>query len=268
MRIGSRVLPAPRSMNRQKRIWLWTPGKTLSSFSKSYRAASWPFVTTSLKKNCVVASVAIPVGTITPVRPRGPVRTRSVSVKTAYVLMSPRPVSGKRALTRKKWLSPSARRLAASNSAYRRAPSRSSRSSVMSRLRAEAFLAPAIRGSRWAKNSCSWSLTRSHGGLPTTASNPPAQPVPGWTPVPVSGTANTSGNSRCQWKKRYCSRNSRISAWVVSGTADWLRLRNARNTWSVGASGAPSCLGQTKAAHQASAACTSSTYAADSVWAR
>ena len=70
-------------------------------------------------------------------------------------------------------------------------------------LRAAAFAAFAISGWRAAKNSCSWSLTRSQGGLPMTQEKPPAQPVAGSMSVAPLPTRKMCGNSTCQWKKRY-----------------------------------------------------------------
>ena len=67
-----------------------------------------------------------------------------------------------------------------------------------------------------AKNSCSWSLIRSHGGLPSTTSKPPP--------------AKTSGNSSGQWKKRW----SCGSAPAQSSRRPGCRLvRRVRSTWSV-----------------------------------
>lgn len=55
---------------------------------------------------------------------------------------------------------------------------RSSRfSSRIILARAAEFCALAISGRRLANHSFSWSLTRSHGGLPSTTSNPPFHPV-------------------------------------------------------------------------------------------
>ena len=58
-------------------------------------------------------------------------------------------------------------------------------------------------GLREAKNSCSWSLTRSQGGLPMTQEKPPDQPVAGSMSVAPLPTRKMWGNSTCQWKKRY-----------------------------------------------------------------
>ena len=73
-------------------------------------------------------------------------------------------------------------------------------------LRIAAVLASAISlRPTEAKNSLSWIFMRSQGGFPTTQVNPPCQPVVDSAPeVSESGTVKMPGNSRCQWKKRYC----------------------------------------------------------------
>ena len=73
----------PDIVRRQNFIRESTSGKIPARFSKSYNAANEDVVTRSLKKNWVVASVAIPVGTITPERPWGAVRLRNSSANTA-----------------------------------------------------------------------------------------------------------------------------------------------------------------------------------------
>lgn len=59
-----------------------------------------------------------------------------------------------------------------------------------------------MSGRRDANHSLSCSLMRSHGGLPSTASNPPFQPVSGFSASAAFWDGrNTSGNAKCQWKK-------------------------------------------------------------------
>ena len=119
--------------------------------------------------------------------------------------MSPWPVSGYRPDSRSRWLQPAALRSSASNSSNsaRSAGLSLSARAAISFLRAAAFAALAISGLREAKNSCSWSLTRSQGGLPMTQEKPPAQPVAGSMSVAPLPTRKMWGNSTCQWKKRY-----------------------------------------------------------------
>ena len=118
------------------------------------------------------------------------------SANSAYVLTSPRPVSGKRPPFSRRHSHEARRRFGqplgrlefiveATFGDCREAPP-SARQST--RPRAAALGAAAISGSRLAKNSCSCSLTRSHGGLPTTQSNPPS--------------AMTSANTSGQWRRR------------------------------------------------------------------
>jgi N-6 DNA Methylase len=87
---------------------------------KSCRLNSRFSLSRELKKGAVVASVAIPVGTITPARPRLDAMLANSSAKSAYVFTSPRPVSGNRPLssasTRAKTDDASAIRLETSNS--------------------------------------------------------------------------------------------------------------------------------------------------------
>ncbi|MFJ6636093.1 hypothetical protein ACIQMR_32635 [Streptomyces sp. NPDC091376] len=82
-------------MNRQKRYWLWTSGKTFSSFSMSNTVTNCRRSTRSPKNRDVVMSVAIPVGRTSPDMPFGASSIRARSANTAYALTSPRPVSGK-----------------------------------------------------------------------------------------------------------------------------------------------------------------------------
>ena len=74
----------------------------------------------------------------------------------------------------------------------------------MCRLRSAAVGASAISLSREANHSTSWSLIRSQGGLPITASKPPCgrsfcQP------------RQTPGNAASQWRKRSRSAMARAS---------------------------------------------------------
>ena len=111
----------------------------------------------------------------------------------------------------------------------------------MSFLRSAAFRAFAIDESRLAKNSCSWSLIRSHGGLPSTTSKPPR--------------ANTSGNANSQWNRRYCLEMRRVVSTITEDGAV-CPSRSASHVAVVGAAstiGPGSLLGQRKAAHHASA---------------
>ena len=85
--------PLP-TVNRQNFMRLSTSGKRRLRFSKSKTLASALVSTTSWKKNLVVSSVAIPVGSTQPVRPRSFTTFRMHSAKTAYRLMSPRPHRG------------------------------------------------------------------------------------------------------------------------------------------------------------------------------
>ena len=114
-------------------------------------------------------------------------------------------------------------------------------SAAMRLFRSAAFRAFAISGSRVAKNSCSWSLTRSQGGLPSTTSKPPR--------------AKICGNASSQWKKPWSSAMRRVVS-TSAGGGGASSSRSARHAAVVGAAsttGQGSPLGQRKAAHQASA---------------
>src|SRR5690606_16036586 len=95
---------------------------------------------------------------------------------------------------------------------YRSASFGFSSSQSVIRLRMAAPVNSAMEGSTTLKYFLSSNSERSHGGLPTTHENPPAHPAAGSTAplsedaLPSSGTAKMFGNSRCQWKKAYCSR--------------------------------------------------------------
>ena len=73
----------PLRVRRENLSLLSIPGKTFSRFSKSKRLTSLWLVTISSKKAFVELSVAIPVGTIRPARPRALIKRRQVSAKTA-----------------------------------------------------------------------------------------------------------------------------------------------------------------------------------------
>src|SRR6202023_2433736 len=66
-------------------------------------------------------------------------------------------------------------------------------SALMNPLRLAALSALATSGLRAAHHSTSWSLIRSHGGLPITASNPPVSPA-------LSQFDHTPGKATCQFR--------------------------------------------------------------------
>ncbi|CAM5320868.1 hypothetical protein SCANM63S_00616 [Streptomyces canarius] len=214
--------PRPVTVSSENRTeWCTSRLRMNASFSKSRNEASREVRTRSEKNGAVVASVAMPVGRTRPRRPVGAMPSEAASAKTAYVLTSPRPASGKRPEPRSRWLTPSERRRAAMNSACRARSASSSlvASASIRRSRAALLAAFATEASRVAKNSCSWSLTRSHGGFPSTQLNPPFHPVRSSTPGACgsASTRNTSGNSRCQWKKWYSARSRATFSTVPAG---------------------------------------------------
>ena len=121
----------------------------------------------------------------------------------------------------------------------------------MSLVRAAALGACAISGEREAKNSCSCSLTRSHGGFPRRQEKPPGHPS--GPPSLVLGSPKTSGNSRFQWKNRYSSA-SRCTSATMSASAGLSGLAAILSSTScVTGVVAPGSKGHTNAAVQASA---------------
>ena len=100
--------PFPVIVTRQKRILCSIPGKRKRSFTNPKTLTKFCRVTRSVKKIFIVSSDAIPGGQIKPVLPLGFIKLRSTSAKTAYVLMSPRPVRGNRILSRRNRLCASA----------------------------------------------------------------------------------------------------------------------------------------------------------------
>ena len=179
----------PASVSRQNLNAWWTAGKTNSSFSKRVeRRRAIRRSTRSPKKNFVVSSVAMPVGRID-ARPgrAGPRSTHQFGEDRVGVDVA---ASGQRVAARvaeEMALALGPPQCRAGTPAHS-AGSVRSRATII-RLRSAAFLRRAISGLRSAKNSCSWSLTRSQGGFPSTTSNPPR--------------SNTAGNSSGQWKKAY-----------------------------------------------------------------
>src|SRR3984885_11317476 len=177
---------------------------------------------------------------------------RAVSAKTAYVLISPRPVNGHRPDSRRKKLQPAAFRSSFRNS-LNKARSAVWRLEIIF-LRIAAFEAIAISGARDAKNSLSCSFTRSQGGLPITQEKPSDQPVFGSMSAELLPTRKIWGNSTCQWKKRYWRVSSATRS---SAAARFSELSSApkfsRTAWVMAVERVASVLGWTKAAHQASA---------------
>ena len=103
---------------------------------------------------------------------------------------------------------------------------------MMSRSRAALLGASAIVLSRVAKNSFCCNLMRSHGGLPSTTSNPPS--------------SNTSGNSICQWKN--CRRSEISDALATSDLRAALATISRLRSPVVGTLGSSGRLGMKNAA--------------------
>src|SRR5689334_1783557 len=72
----------------------WTSGKNTFLFSKSYSRMSLFVSAAAAKKSFVVMSDAMPDGVSNPARPHGETSCDASSANTAYVLISPLPVSG------------------------------------------------------------------------------------------------------------------------------------------------------------------------------
>ena len=151
-----------------------------SSFSNPIAERSLSVAINHWKKPFEASLDRISDGTIIPARPLGFARLAASSEKSPYVFMSPWPHSGNlppsSCEVRAKSPLASDSRFAILNASYRARsvlPSGAAAKALINRSRAALLGAFAISEERAAKNSCSCSLIRSHGGLPSITSNPP-----------------------------------------------------------------------------------------------